>query len=192
MTNKGSEAGLEARVKNTALVKARETLMMTQEKAAEKIGISKLSLFNYENIKRYPSLATQRKICSFYRQNGLALRVKEAFPEYLKVVAPRKTGEGKSIPDELLVSLNSINGSYLPDYHKIDKQTVVEELLKDIPGRYKEILIMRYGLGGENPKTFMEVAEEYNVTRERIRQLEDDAISLLRKKAGAYRRKEMI
>jgi RNA polymerase sigma factor (sigma-70 family) len=195
MSNKESEAGLEERVKSMALVKAREKLGITQEEAAEKIGISKASLCNYENMNRYPSPAMQNRICGFYRQSGQALYENEAFPEYMRAIASEKNYRGESIPDELLVSLNSIKGYYLP--HDIlndstDKQIIVEELLKGIPKRYEEILTMRYGLGGKEPKTLIEVGKECSMTRERVRKLEEKAISLLRKKAGDYRRKEMI
>ena len=44
----------------------------------------------------------------------------------------------------------------------------------------KETLILRYGLDGDEPKTLEYIAKKFNVTRERIRQLESVAIGKLR------------
>ena len=44
----------------------------------------------------------------------------------------------------------------------------------------KETLILRYGLDGDEPKTLEYIAKKFNVTRERIRQLESVALGKLR------------
>jgi RNA polymerase primary sigma factor len=44
----------------------------------------------------------------------------------------------------------------------------------------KHILICRFGLRGDEPMTLQEVASEYDLTRERIRQIEQDALKILR------------
>ncbi len=51
--------------------------------------------------------------------------------------------------------------------------------LNHLPPRERKILELRYGLKGENPKTLAEVAERFNVTRERIRQIEEKALEKL-------------
>ena len=51
----------------------------------------------------------------------------------------------------------------------------------------KDILILRYGIGLEEPQTLQKVADKYHLTRERIRQLEVKAISKIRKKYKKYR-----
>lgn len=54
------------------------------------------------------------------------------------------------------------------------------ELLKFLPEREREIVKLRFGLGGEVPHTLEEVGAKFNVTRERIRQIESKAIRRLR------------
>jgi RNA polymerase primary sigma factor len=42
------------------------------------------------------------------------------------------------------------------------------------------VLELRYGLGGEHPRTLDEVGRTFNVTRERIRQIEAKALRKLK------------
>lgn len=193
MANGGVIKGLEGKIRNAALVNAREVLGLTQGEAAEKIGIGKASLLNYENTKSYPSHTAQKKICNFYSQNGYSLNEKDTFPEYMEVIATRhrEKGYGNGIPTELIVPLSSVNESYQINNDKMDAKIVINELLKDLTGRCKGILTMRYGLEGDDPKPLVEVAKEYNITRERVRQIEASALKELRKKAYDYMRKDM-
>lgn len=55
----------------------------------------------------------------------------------------------------------------------------IQKLLKELPEREAEILTMRYGLDDGTPKTLEEVGKKFNLTRERIRQLENKAIRRL-------------
>ena len=50
------------------------------------------------------------------------------------------------------------------------------------PGRQDLIgeLELRYGLGGEHPRTLHEISNTFNVTRERIRQIENQSLEKLR------------
>jgi RNA polymerase primary sigma factor len=43
------------------------------------------------------------------------------------------------------------------------------------------VLELRYGLGGEHPGTLDEVGRTFNVTRERIRQIEHKALGKLQR-----------
>jgi RNA polymerase primary sigma factor len=63
----------------------------------------------------------------------------------------------------------------------------VNKILSELPERDQMILKMRFGLIDGTPKTLQEVGEVYNVTRERVRQLEANA---LRKLHRTYAHKE--
>ncbi len=54
------------------------------------------------------------------------------------------------------------------------------EVLKTLTPREARVLSLRYGLEDGNPKTLEEVGKEFNVTRERIRQIEAKALRKLR------------
>ena len=46
--------------------------------------------------------------------------------------------------------------------------------------RHKKIIILRYGLDGENPRSLQKVADLFGLSRERIRQLEREAFRKLK------------
>ena len=48
--------------------------------------------------------------------------------------------------------------------------------------RMKEVLILRYGLQGTEPFSLKEIGNKIGVTRERVRQIESEAIQILREK----------
>jgi RNA polymerase primary sigma factor len=52
-------------------------------------------------------------------------------------------------------------------------------VLEHLPYRERRILVLRYGLGGEEPQTVDRVAKMFNITRERVRQLEEAALRKL-------------
>ncbi len=51
---------------------------------------------------------------------------------------------------------------------------------KYLTHREKEILSMRFGIDNGNPKSLIEIAKHFGLTRERIRQIEVNAIRKLR------------
>jgi|APSaa5957512576_1039674.scaffolds.fasta_scaffold25078_2 RNA polymerase primary sigma factor len=56
-----------------------------------------------------------------------------------------------------------------------------EHLIKIITDRERVLLIMRYGLNGNEPMTLLEIGQSMSLTRERVRQIEAKALSKLRK-----------
>ena len=66
---------------------------------------------------------------------------------------------------------------------KAESRMLREQLLQvldTLTPRENEVLLMRYGLRDGRPKTLEEVGKEFNVTRERIRQIEAKALRKLR------------
>lgn len=55
------------------------------------------------------------------------------------------------------------------------------EILDELTPRESAILRLRYGLQGADPHTLKEVGEMFNLSRERIRQVEKGALSKLRR-----------
>lgn len=54
------------------------------------------------------------------------------------------------------------------------------EVLSTLNDRERKVLIQRFGLLDGKPKTLEEVGVEFNVTRERIRQIEAKALRKMR------------
>jgi RNA polymerase primary sigma factor len=61
------------------------------------------------------------------------------------------------------------------------------KILGMLSARERRVLEMRYGLNGEQPRTLDEVGRAFNVTRERIRQIENQCLKKLRALADAQK-----
>jgi RNA polymerase primary sigma factor len=61
----------------------------------------------------------------------------------------------------------------------------VEELLRELGAKEVEVLRLRFGLDGEEAKTLQEIGDQLNLSRERIRQIENKAITKLRRSSNA-------
>ncbi len=89
------------------------------------------------------------------------------------------------IADEDQPSLyDSVSKEFLRDY--------LNDVLDTLSDREKRVLIMRFGLDDGKPKTLEDVGKEFNVTRERIRQIEAKAIRKLRHPTRARKLKDFL
>ena len=81
---------------------------------------------------------------------------------------------GDNIPDVNAVS---------PYVHLEEKtiKAMLRDMIKHLPEREAEILNFRYGLDGEDERTLEEVGTKFKVTRERVRQIQNMALSRLRR-----------
>ena len=83
-----------------------------------------------------------------------------------KVENDEETEFGDFIPNETNLEEQHENSSLKEDILRVFNLCNLSEL-------QKEILIKRYGLDGQAPRTLEEIGKEHNVTRERIRQIQD-------------------
>ena len=60
------------------------------------------------------------------------------------------------------------------------------KILGTLSARERRVLELRYGLDGQHPRTLDEVGRTFNVTRERIRQIENQSLKKLRALADAH------
>ena len=66
---------------------------------------------------------------------------------------------------------------------KLDNELLAKQihsLLNTLNSREKDIIIARYGLNSQRPKTLEELGQEYNLSKERIRQIEQQALRKFR------------
>ena len=92
-------------------------------------------------------------------------------------------------------------GDFIPDedipspvdaaaYSMLQKQ--LREVLDTLSEREKKVLILRFGLDDGRPRTLEEVGKEFNVTRERIRQIEAKALRKLRHPSRSRKLKDYL
>jgi RNA polymerase primary sigma factor len=87
------------------------------------------------------------------------------------------TDETEPLPDEVAES-------------ELRKATL-RRILSSLSQRERRVLEMRYGLNGEHPRTLDEVGRTFNVTRERIRQIENQSLKKLRALADANKLRDV-
>ena len=68
----------------------------------------------------------------------------------------------------------------------------IEALLGDLKERERQVIVLRFGLEDGHPRTLEEVGKEFNVTRERIRQIEAKALRKLRNPVRSKRIRDFL
>jgi RNA polymerase primary sigma factor len=96
---------------------------------------------------------------------------------HLSMDAPLSDDDGGTMYDLL-------EGSDLPSPEKVlineSLQKEIERALQTLTQRDAEVLRLYFGLGGENQKTLEEIGEQFDLTRERVRQIKEKAIRRLK------------
>ena len=68
----------------------------------------------------------------------------------------------------------------------------IDALLDDLKERERQVIVLRFGLEDGHPRTLEEVGREFNVTRERIRQIEAKALRKLRNPVRSKRIRDFL
>ena len=64
----------------------------------------------------------------------------------------------------------------------VEARRLLEGGLAELSGREREVLVSRYGLHGREPQTLDVLAEQLHLTRERVRQIQVEALSKLKRR----------
>ncbi len=115
---------------------------------------------------------SERKLANIKK----AIRVHTAAPQADQI------DDGWSL-DEMLTDGNTKTPGVQMD--EADDLRHVMDLLGQMGQREAAVLRMRFGLDDEEPKTLKEIGERLGLTRERVRQIEGEALSKLRERLEA-------
>jgi RNA polymerase primary sigma factor len=123
----------------------------------------------------------------------------------LPVYKVHKIMKISQVPFSLEIPIGEEENSHLGDFIEdkaipsppdtviqINLREKIEEALKNHTHREANILKMRFGLGDGNEHTLEEVGQQFKVTRERIRQIEEKALRKLRQPSCSQKLKSFI
>lgn len=102
--------------------------------------------------------------------------IKKAIKVYHSAPQPEQSDSGWSL-EEMIMDSNTKS----PDNEMVEADDLVhvKDLLGKMDPREAIVLKMRFGLDDEQPKTLKEIGESLGLTRERVRQIESEALEKL-------------
>jgi RNA polymerase primary sigma factor len=126
---------------------------------------------------------------------ALALNVKEEDTRSLRIVGRHPVslhepvgGDGERALEDFLSDEQTTNPGEQVDAGLLKDR--INEVLKSLAPREREVIELRFGLKDGMPKTLDEVARQYGITRERIRQIEARGLLKLRQPIRSARLEE--
>ena len=148
----------------------------------------RIPVYVTDNVARYKKTAEELYIKSGKRpdpeevaaQMGIKVAEAKRLREFVEDVSPLDNlettddADGRGVPEPL--QARRVDKAIVQ--FELDQQ--MEELMKQLSPREANILRYRYGLADGRAHTLEQTGKEFNLTRERIRQIEKDAMKRLR------------
>ena len=182
---------MKLQVRNIRLIKARKSLGFTQINFALLVGATCLRLSEIENLKCVPTLDEKEEMASALHQP-----VEYIFPDELDdlvasgIISERRKYLSIQQMDSLLRP--QLDSGVVRFEHTHFLPESVNSVLENLTPREKIVIRARFGLDDGIPKTLDEVAESLNVSRERIRQIENKALRRLRHPSRSRKLKDYL
>lgn len=110
---------------------------------------------------------------------------------HLKSVSKKPTSLDSPIGDDESSTLGEVvpDNNAVNPFEKLQSKSLIGDVnlvLSKLDPREADIIRLRFGLEGRDPLTLEEVGEKIGVTRERIRQLQEQALRQLRKNMATF------
>jgi RNA polymerase primary sigma factor len=103
--------------------------------------------------------------------------VLEVAQEPISLDRPVQTGQDTQISD-IIEDRHSLSPSHMTSFGLL--RDSVNSVLETLSSREGKIIRLRFGIGDDCPRTLEEVGAIFNITRERVRQIESKALKKLR------------
>lgn len=97
---------------------------------------------------------------------------------HVSMDTPLSEGEDGTLLD-VLINPNAEKTDEELD-HRESLRTEIDRSLKALTERQKEVICYFFGIGVDHPMSLEDIGEKFNLTRERVRQIKDKAITKLR------------
>lgn len=102
---------------------------------------------------------------------------------HISVDTPLSEGEDNTLID-VMINPNAESASLNLDYNESLK-TDIDRSLRTLTERQKEVICFFFGIGVDHPMSLEDIGDRFSLTRERVRQIKDKAITKLRSNSGA-------
>lgn len=142
-----------------------------------------------ENINR--ALRVRRELTQLNQREPTMIEIANALgespervAEYFRLAADTTSldqptrGDGDSTVADLIAATDAVDPS--GGLELDDMREAMRTVLNELPEREREVVKMRFGLGAEQGATLEEVGQAFNITRERVRQIEVRTLYRLR------------
>jgi RNA polymerase primary sigma factor len=133
-----------------------------------------------ETLGREPSIDD---IVSFLNEQGVEIKKREVERYFLSKSIFLSLDTSTSMEDDALKleGLISIFGTedIERDLYEEELRNIIKSLLDKLTQRERDILVFRFGLDGNEPKTLDEIGKILGISRERVRQIEKKALKRL-------------
>ena len=144
-----------------------------------------------ESISNIPACIGRENRCLDYRRGSGPSQLKtRKTPQWRGLGAARRASAVASVGRYPIPSNSSDFPQFLGFAELLTKEAL-KEALENLSYRERRVLELRYGLGGEHPRSLDEVGRTFNVTRERIRQIENQSLKKLQSLAEAQKLREV-
>src|SRR6185437_2858705 len=85
-----------------------------------------------------------------------------------------------TLADVIAVEQNDEGASAAPTLEDESRRAALDRAMDVLSLRERQVLVMYYGLGGDEPMTLKQIGTAFGVSRERVRQLRERALGRLR------------
>ena len=153
----------------------------------DKIRLVKKAIFslNYE-LGREPNIEEiAKRINMPLKQIDIVLKTIKLEPISLDTPIADNLSLEDYIPDENYLSPENKTKNIMLKLH-------INKILKDLTPKEQKIIINRFGINGEIPKTLEQLGKEMGFSKERIRQIESIALRKLRTKENIKHLKDFL
>ena len=171
---------------NRAISKQSRVIRLPCDASAKMRKAREFTAEFYQKHGRNPPLATVAQAC-------------EITEETLRNYLPH-TAHTTSLDAKMRCDINGEAGTYLDmladqlvqdeAYLEGDVLDILPKLLRNLADRDREVIQLYYGMTGQKPMSFREIAEGMGVTRERVRQMHIRAMRVLRIRLNVIRQAE--
>src|SRR6267378_2593243 len=97
---------------------------------------------------------------------------------HVSMDTPLSDGEDNTLIDVMVNPNAELANSNIE--HKESLKQEIDRSLKTLTERQKEVICFFFGIGVDHPMSLEDIGERFNLTRERVRQIKDKAITKLR------------